>query len=516
MLTGTAQSDEKCVFFTGSEKHSLKFQVYCFVPFSEKRCFSADIIFTAVTCMGFGSVPAPAANASAEKADSGFRKLDEAERCAALRVLKGLAPVMEDFLDFWTQRMQRSGYLSFTPARRADCLASCETFLAPILQHDREGFNPTFEKLHDQSGEWSRELIAMGMRHRRRGVHGGLFLSCFKNFVLALEDALRLLPHRESAFSRMDCDHAVTLVHIYAAAFEVLWLEACMEKIDEIETYENMFRMLTLEKCRFENILNATSDCVLVMDDGCRVTTANRSLCRHAGEDVIGRHIWDVLGLEGRSPQEFFRRHPIGRIVEVAPFGDDLVFRLSISSMDSVNSAGSLEYLVLLTNITPHVLERRIMEKAIRRHTADLVQEKERLEEMNLTLCNVLGNVKKNHDRDGNEPAGNLLRFLGPALTRLCENADPSHQAAHAQLIREQAEHILADSGAALRRLTLSELKVCRLIQEGCTSKEAADILNISPETVQTHRKNIRRKLGVKGRGEQLSVFLMAARNRHD
>ncbi len=465
--------------------------------------------------MGFGFSPAPAAHPSAEEADSGFRRLDEAERCAALRVLEALSPVMQDFLDFWTQRMRRSGYLSFTPARRIDCLISCETFLDPILRHGREGFNPTFEKLVDRKEAWSRKLIDMGMRHRRRGVHGSLFLGCFKIFVLALEDALRLLPRKNDAFSPAACSHAVTLVQIYAAAFEVLWLESCTTKVAETETYEDIFRMLTLEKCRFENILNATSDCVLVMDDDCRITTANRSLCRHADKEVIGRYIWDVLGLEGRSPQEFFRLHPVGRPLEVAPFGDALVFRLSITSMDSVNAAGSLEYLVLLTNITPHVAERRIMEKAIRRHTADLVQEKERLEEMNLTLCNVLGDVEKSHGRK-DEPVGNLLRFLGPALTRLCEDTDPVHRANHAQFIREQAERILADDGADLRRLTLSELRVCRLIQEGRTSKEAAEILNISPETVQTHRKNIRRKLGVKGRSEQLSVFLMAARDRHD
>jgi DNA-binding CsgD family transcriptional regulator len=470
--------------------------------------------------MGFGLSPTPSTFSLAGEADSGFHKLSADDWCSALRVLASMGLVMEDFLAAWTQRMLRSGYLSFTTAKRTDCIASCEIFLAPILKHGREGFLPTFELLRDKGTDWAQGLVSMGMRHWRRGVHGALFLGCFKNFILALEDALMLLPARNDSFSSLECSHAVTLVQIYAAAFEVIWLENCMEKgvSAEADAYESMCRMLTLEKCRFENILNTTSDCVLVMDAGCLVTAANRAVRQYAGENVTGRPIWEVLGLEGRSPEEFFRYYPAGQTVEVAPFSEDLVFRLSISSFADVSLASAREYLVLLTNITPHAMERELMEKAIRRHTADLVQEKERLEEMNITLRNVLNNVEKTRERDRKELTDELFRFLGPALNQLAEDSDSTRRAERVRLIREQAERILAGGSAPamlgkspdLRKLTLSELKVCQLIQEGRSSKEVAEILKISPETVQTHRKNIRRKLGVKGHGEQLSVYLMA------
>ena len=473
--------------------------------------------------MGSGFSPTPNTLSFAGEADSGFHKLSAEDWRSALRALEGLDAVMEDFLAFWTQRMCRSGYLSFTTAKRADCIASCEIFLEPILKHGHEGFVPTFELLRDRGADWSSGLIAMGMRHWRRGVHGGLFLGCFKNFVLALEDALLLLPARDSRLTPADSSHAVTLLQIYAASFEVLWLEACMSKGHhaEAEAYEDVFRMLTLEKCRFENILNTTSDCVLVMDAECRVTAANRALRQYAGENVTGRPVWDVLGLEGHTPEEFFRYYPAGQTVEIAPFSDDLVFRLSISSLAAVSLASAREYLVLLTNITPHAMERELLEKAIRRHTADLVQEKERLEEMNITLRNVLNNVEKTRERDREEMADNLLRFLGPALSQLSEDSDSARRAERARLIREQVERLLLGGTAPamlgkspdLRKLTLSELKVCQLIQEGRSTKEVAEILKISPETVQTHRKNIRRKLGVRGHGEQLSVYLMAGQD---
>jgi DNA-binding NarL/FixJ family response regulator len=52
-----------------------------------------------------------------------------------------------------------------------------------------------------------------------------------------------------------------------------------------------------------------------------------------------------------------------------------------------------------------------------------------------------------------------------------------------------------------LKRLKLSarEKDVIRLVKEGLTTKEIADRLNISFYTAETHRKNIKLKIGVEG-----------------
>lgn len=60
-----------------------------------------------------------------------------------------------------------------------------------------------------------------------------------------------------------------------------------------------------------------------------------------------------------------------------------------------------------------------------------------------------------------------------------------------------------------MRHLTLTELKVCNFIRTGKTTKEIAQALKISVETVQTHRKNIRKKLGVNGHKNQLFTHLI-------
>jgi DNA-binding CsgD family transcriptional regulator len=61
--------------------------------------------------------------------------------------------------------------------------------------------------------------------------------------------------------------------------------------------------------------------------------------------------------------------------------------------------------------------------------------------------------------------------------------------------------------------LTKREIEIIKLIAEGMTSQEMAEKLFISPRTVETHRANLMKKLGVKNaielvkKAEQLDLL---------
>lgn len=57
-------------------------------------------------------------------------------------------------------------------------------------------------------------------------------------------------------------------------------------------------------------------------------------------------------------------------------------------------------------------------------------------------------------------------------------------------------------------KLTPRELDVCELIRDGLSSKEIADRLGLSSQTVHKHRQSIRRKLQLDNRGINLEAFL--------
>lgn len=443
-------------------------------------------------------------------------------RRKAAAVLARFDACMESFLEFWTLRMQAAGYLSFTTARRDDCVTACRDFLTPVLRHAAAEQPPTFETLRENAGGWADALLAAGLRHCRRGVTVAMYLGCFKTFIMALEDALALLPRLCADIPADHIPAATEFLRLHAHAFEVLWTEAGLREMTsirqpappaDISPQNELLRLLTLEKCRFENIFNTTSDGVLVMNENCRITTANRSLRQYAGEGIEGKPVWEALGLEGEDPEEFFRYYPIGQTVEVSPFGDGLFFRLSIASLGGVSLASAGEYLVLLTNITPQVLQREMMEEAIGRHAAALLEEKRRQEELNITLRTVLSTIHAERDSRRDELSSHIRRVLLPALEQIGKEPDATARKSMIQLLRGSLLS-LTDSGEerpqdGLSKLTLAELKVCRLVRAGHSSKEIAELLNISPETVQTHRRNIRRKLGLRGHDTQLAVHLL-------
>jgi DNA-binding CsgD family transcriptional regulator len=64
-------------------------------------------------------------------------------------------------------------------------------------------------------------------------------------------------------------------------------------------------------------------------------------------------------------------------------------------------------------------------------------------------------------------------------------------------LIEEIVYPITKKRPSKMEELSSRELQIAALIKEGKTSKEIADTLYISAKTVEYHRANIRKKLGL-------------------
>jgi len=77
---------------------------------------------------------------------------------------------------------------------------------------------------------------------------------------------------------------------------------------------------------------------------------------------------------------------------------------------------------------------------------------------------------------------------------------------------RHEVRHVARDSPAAGRPRPLSrrEAEVLRLLAQGHTNQEAADHLAVSVKTIETHRKRLSDKLGLKSRA-QLFRFAVEA-----
>jgi DNA-binding NarL/FixJ family response regulator len=62
------------------------------------------------------------------------------------------------------------------------------------------------------------------------------------------------------------------------------------------------------------------------------------------------------------------------------------------------------------------------------------------------------------------------------------------------------------DEQTIFNRLSRRELEVISLVKEGKSSRETAEVLHLSPKTVEVHRYNILKKLGLRNTAELVNV----------
>jgi PAS domain S-box-containing protein len=148
---------------------------------------------------------------------------------------------------------------------------------------------------------------------------------------------------------------------------------------------------------------------------------------------------------------------------------------------------------------------------------ADLRDQKAEVEKMNIALKRVIKTVEDDRREMRQALTRQVRQQMLPALERIARAEAADVREGYRAVIEERLADLAGDGpaaaggmvhDAALYRLSPREMEVCQLIQLGRTGAEIAGLLNLSFETVQTHRKNIRRKLGLRGSRTSLHAYL--------
>lgn len=141
-----------------------------------------------------------------------------------------------------------------------------------------------------------------------------------------------------------------------------------------------------------------------------------------------------------------------------------------------------------------------------------LRREKQLSEEMNVTLKNVLRSIETDRKNEEQQLTQRMRSSILPGLEKVRKEEDAGVRGGYLNLIREQLVALTigfeVELDEDLLKLSKSELKTCYYIKAGLSSKEICKAMNLSFETIQTHRKNIRKKLGLSGKSINLHTFL--------
>jgi PAS domain S-box-containing protein len=152
------------------------------------------------------------------------------------------------------------------------------------------------------------------------------------------------------------------------------------------------------------------------------------------------------------------------------------------------------------------------LEERVAQRTADLKVKTKELEELNSALRVLL----KRRDKDKSDFEGKVLSnvkdLVAPYVEKLKRSSLTAKEMTYLKILESNLNDIVSPFVQHLSSkysvLTPTEIQIAQLIKEGKATKEIAELLSSSKRTVESHRENIRIKLGLKHKKVNLRSFL--------
>jgi len=165
-----------------------------------------------------------------------------------------------------------------------------------------------------------------------------------------------------------------------------------------------------------------------------------------------------------------------------------------------------------LEGIVEDITERKDAEKALKERERELRIKAQHLEEANTTLKVLMKTMENDQEELKERFLINIKDQVLPYLDKLKKSPLQDVQKGYIQMVEthlgEIASPFVQNLNSSFLDLTMKELQVASLVRDGKTSKEMAELLNVSQRVVDFHRKNIRKKLGLKNRAASLAMLL--------
>jgi PAS domain S-box-containing protein len=147
------------------------------------------------------------------------------------------------------------------------------------------------------------------------------------------------------------------------------------------------------------------------------------------------------------------------------------------------------------------ITERKKIENELQETEKRLLAQTTELTESNAALKALLRQREEDREEIENNILSNVKHLVQPYIEKLKRNKPVSDDLTNLKILESNLEEIVSPFASKLSSKYLGfsprELQVAALIKDGKQDKDIIEILNISPDTIKVHRKNIRKKLGI-------------------
>ena len=283
--------------------------------------------------------------------------------------------------------------------------------------------------------------------------------------------------------------------------------------VEDISSSHQVEKELRESEHRYRQLVEQLPDAVLI------ITSGKISFCNPSGAKLLGADNPDQI--TSTRLDKFI--HPDSRreikkllspaskktednILEYKIITQEKQVRYIEATAVSFTQESRKTIQLVASDVTERRKAKEDLEKAHRR----LKREQEQLKEKNAALKEILTHIEEEKMELKGQIAHDLERTILPALRKLIR-PDGSPDTVLLDMVKNSLEELATGTGGMrylYSRLSLRETQICNLLKSGATSKEVAESLNISVDTIHKHRSAIRRKLGLTNKSVNLAAFL--------
>lgn len=278
--------------------------------------------------------------------------------------------------------------------------------------------------------------------------------------------------------------------------------------------------MVRLEKEKYLTLLSTAVECSInaigMTDLEGRLIYVNEAAVRLWGynnkQEILGRFL-----------PEFWEGDRIGQTIEELhckgySAGQDLAKRKDNSVFNVEYSANLIrdengEPLAMFGAFVD-ITKRKTALKLSKKKQQELITKSKELEEVNAALRVLLKKREEDQIELEERVLSNVKHNIEPYLEKLQQSSLNERQKTYIEIIQTNLNDIISPFARNLSsvyyHLTPQEIQIAGLVKEGKTNKDIAAIMSLSLKTIEFHRTNIRKKLGLKTRKANLRSYLMS------
>jgi len=290
-------------------------------------------------------------------------------------------------------------------------------------------------------------------------------------------------------------------------------------------------RAMMESKERFRNLTEATSDWIWEVDENAFYTYVSPKVYDILGyreEEILGKTPFDLMPSE--EANRVFKIFDMIRATQ-KPFdclentnlhknGHPVV--LETSGIPIFDTDGKFRgYRGVDRDITQRKRAKEELQKAhdeleyrVKERTKELEIQRSNLEEANIALQVLLEKRQEDKKELENNVLTNVKEMTAPYFEKLKKMKLNYQQKTILSIIEFNLNEIVSPFTRKISlkylNLTPSEIHIANLIRQGINSKEIANLMNLSTQTIYNHRKNIRKKLGLEDKKTNLRSHLLS------